>query len=205
MALEFADIKTILRSRLDESSASMWTDAELQSYIFLAEQEVLQLLPPDAFFDIQEVEEETEGAITDGYVALPGTVTIQQLVNMEIRPSDDDDPVVRLRVIEPGRTSEYDATTDNPVCWFEDGKLYFYPDIDSAVTQTVKFRYVPAPVEGSYIAGDRHASLVVSFAYALAIEREGVSYASAEKGLFYQRIAMLNNAQYGINKLNRGR
>jgi len=203
MALAFADIKTILRSRLSETTASAWADSELQDYIYLAEHEILQLLPSDSFFDIQQVEEETESGVNDGFVALPATALIEQLVNLEIYPSNDQDPVTRLRLVEPGLSTEHMASASAPVAWFEDGKLYFTPDVDPAVTQTVKFRFVPAPTEASILLPDRFASLIVSFAYALAIAREDVGQAAIEKNEFYQRIKMLETKDFGINKLGR--
>jgi len=204
MALTFADTQTILRSRLSEPTADAWTNAELEDYTYLAELKVLSLLPADAFWDIQEVEEETEADKTHGYVALPGTAPMQQIVNIELTPSNATN-YKRVRVIEPGRDSEYAASETNPVGWFEDGKFYFTPDIDADVTQTVKFRYVPTATEGAKIVPDRHIDLVISWAYALAIERESAQLAIAEKNEFYQTIAMVQQQTYGINHLNRGR
>jgi hypothetical protein len=204
MALTFADTQTILRSRLSEPTADAWTDAELQDYTYLAELKVLSLLPADAFWDIQEVEEETEGDKAHGYVALPGTAPMQQIVNIEVTPSNATN-YKRVQVIEPGRTSEYASGENNIVGWFEDGKFYFTPDIDADVTQTVKFRYVPTATEGAKIVPDRYTELVVSWAYALAIERESAQLASVEKNEFFQTIAMVQQQTYGINKLNRGR
>lgn len=207
MALSFANVKTILRSRLSETTASAWTDDELQDYLYLAEQEVLQLLPSDAFWDIQEVEEENEASPSDLYAPLPGTAIMQQLVNVDIKAQSGTVPETtyrRMRVIEPRRWSEYGATIENPTCWFEDGKMYFYPGINEKA-HTLKYRYVPAPTEGAVIVPDRYISMVVSFAYSLAIARESVSEAYAEKNEFYQRVSMINQQMYGINHLNRSR
>lgn len=202
MALSFANIQTILRSRLSETSASAWTDAELQDYTYLAEHEIMQLMPADAFFDIQEAETEVDAFNTNGYVSLPGTALIQQLVNIEIKSASTG--YTRLRVIEPGRTSEYAATTTNPVGWFEDGKLY-YTVLDSGESHTVNFRFLPAPTEGAILLPDRFASLIVSYAYALAIDREDRGLADREKNEFYQRVAMLTEKNFGINMLGRSR
>jgi hypothetical protein len=205
MALAFADIQTILRTRLSEASASAWTDAELQDYTYLAEHEILQLLPSDAFFDIQEVEDEVEIGSTNS-VLLPSTALIQQLTNLIIYDSAHaTTSIVRLRIIEPGRTSEYAASTTNPVCWFEDGKLFYSPDMAPDGDTTIKFRFTPAPTEGAIILPDRFASLIVSYAFALAIAREDVAQSATEKNEFYQRIMMLERKEFGMNKLNRGR
>ena len=204
MALSFADTLALLRSRLSEATASAWTDAELTDYLYLAEHEVLQLLPSDAFFDIQEVEAVTEADKTYGYVALPSTAVIEQIVNLELASSAALS-YVRLQIIPPGRTSEYAAADGNHVCWFEDGKLYFTPDVDSDFTQVVKFRFVPQPTEGAKIVPDRYSGMAVSYAFALAIAREDVQQAAVEKNEFYQRVAMVNQKMNGVNHLNRGR
>jgi hypothetical protein len=185
MALTFADTLFLLRARLAETTASAWTDAELTDYLYLAEHEVLQLLPSDAFFDIQEVEEEVEASAGALVVTLPSTALIDQIV-------------------EPGRASEYAATIVDPVGWFEDGKFYFSPGINENA-HTVKFRFVPQPTEGAKIVPDRYSGLAVSYAFALGIAREDVQQAAVEKNEFYQRVAMINQKFYSINKLNRGR
>ncbi len=202
MALSFANIQTILRSRLSETSASAWTDAELQDYTYLAEHEIMQLMPADAFFDIQEVETVVEGGVGQGYVSLPSTALIQQLVNITISAGVLEG---RVRIIEPDRTSEYAASTTDPVGWFEDGKLYFSPPLSGIVVHNVKFRFTPAPTEGAILLPDRFASLIVSYAYALAIDREDRGLADREKNEFYQRVAMLTEKNFGINMLGRSR
>jgi hypothetical protein len=207
MALTFADTLFLLRARLAETTASAWTDAELTDYLYLAEHEVLQLLPSDAFFDIQEVEEEVEASAGTLVVTLPSTALIDQIVNIQIKANAGAAPELiyrRLRVVEPGRASEYAATIVDPVGWFEDGKFYFSPGINENA-HTVKFRFVPQPTEGAKIVPDRYSGLVVSYAFALGIAREDVQQAAVEKNEFYQRVAMINQKFYSINKLNRGR
>lgn len=203
MALTFTDVRTILRSRLSEASASAWTDAELQDYLYLAELKVLLLLPSDAFWEIQEIEETVETG-TNGYVALPSTVGMQQLVNASISITGSGN-LSRLRVIEPGRTSEYAASSTDPVAWFEDGKFYFSPRLSELLTHTIRFRYTPMATEGAIIVPDRLIEYVISWAYALAIERESAQLAAVEKNEFYQNIKAISDATYGLNKLNRGR
>ena len=207
MALTFADTLFLLRARLAETTASAWTDAELTDYLYLAEHEVLQLLPSDAFFDIQEVEEEVEASAGTLVVTLPSTALIDQIVNIQIKANTGEAPELiyrRLRVVEPGRASEYAATIVDPVGWFEDGKFYFSPGINENA-HTVKFRFVPQPTEGAKIVPDRYSGLAVSYAFALGIAREDVQQAAVEKNEFYQRVAMINQKFYSINKLNRGR
>ena len=207
MALSFANVLAILRSRLSETSASAWTDAELQDYLYLAELKVLGLLPSDAFWDIQEVEEENEASPSDLYAPLPGTATIDQLVNIEIKAQSGtatETTYRRLRIIEPGRWSEYAATIENPTGWFEDGSFYFYPGINENA-HTLKYRFVPIATEGSIIVPDRYIEYVVSWAFALAIAREDVQQAAVEKNEFMQSVAMINSQMFGTNKLNRSR
>ena len=201
MALSFANVKTILRSRLSEAAASAWTDDELQDYLYLAEQEVLQLLPSDAFWDIQEVETTVETP-TNGYVALPTTALMQQITSVGIAVAGDP---IRLRIIEPSRASEYAATTTDPVGWFQDGNFYFSPRLNPSLAHGVTFRFVPGPTEGAIIVPDRYISLVVSYAYALAIAREDNQEARAEKNEFYQRIGMINEKMYNANNLSGSR
>lgn len=207
MALAFADILFALRSRLTETTASTWLDTQLTDYLYLAEHEVLQLLPSDAFFDIQEVEEEVEASPADLFVSLPSTAVIEQIVNIQIKANTGTATEIiyrRLRVIEPGRASEYAATITDPCGWFEDGKFFFSPGINENA-HTVKFRFVPQPTEGAKIVPDRYSSLVISYAFALAIAREDVQQAAVEKNEFYQRIAMINQKMNAVNHLTRGR
>jgi len=203
MALSFANVLTILRSRLAEATASVWTDDELQDYIYLAEHELLQLLPSDAFFDIIDVETTTEASASNGYVPLPSTALIQQMIAVELADSPAG-AFVRMRIIRPGLSSEYAATEVDPVSWFEDGSLYFEPNA-SAQIQRVNFKFIPAPTEGAILLPDRFASLIVSFAFALAVGREDISQSATEKNEFYQRVQMLSAGTFGINSLNRGR
>ena len=204
MALSFSNVETILRSRLTEASAATWEDSELQDYLYLAEIKVLQLLPTDLLWDIVEVQESTEADVSHGYVALPSSPSMLKLVNIE-QGNSDGPTRVRSRVIEPGRKSEYAESTEQPVCWFEDGKLYFFPDIAGEFTQVIKFRYVPMPTEGSILVTDRLVEYVVSWAYAMAIERESTQLAAVEKNEFYQNIAMLQEQSYNINNLSGSR
>lgn len=203
MALSFADVQAILRSRLSEATASAWTDAELQDYLYLAELKVINSLPSDALWDIQETEDESEADIADGYVAFPAGATIEKLVNLQLRATGGDK--VRLRIVEPARVSEYAATVENPVAWFQNGKLYFYPDIDSGVIQIVTFNFVPLPKEGAKLVPDRLIEYVVSWAYAMAIERESTQLSAVEKNEFYQNMRMLQEQYYNVNKLSGSR
>ena len=195
MALTFTQVRVILRSRLDESSASMWTEAELQDHLFIAENEVLGLLPADALWDIQQVEAQVESSANDLYVTLPDTAAMLKPLRVDLKY--DTAAYKRTRIVPPNRASEYAASTTNPVVWFEDGKAYYSPQDDETKTNTLKFYYIQQPTEGSVLVPDRYISLVIDLAYAYAIAREDPALGLQEKQLFYQRMGLINEQYSG--------
>ena len=181
----------------------MWTQDELQDFLFIAENEVLGLLPADALWDIQQVEEQEEGTADDGYVALPDTAGMLRPLRVELKYYTGS--YLRARITPPGRDSEYAASTTNPVVWFEDGNAYYAPQDDDTKKNTIKFYYIQQPAEGSVLVPDRYISLVIDLAYAYAIAREDPSLGLQEKQLVYQRLGLITQQTDGVFGLSADR
>jgi len=131
-----------VRSYINEATEDFWKDTDIYKWLTDGQFAVIDSLTDDALYEYRE-KEQKGGSL--GICQFPSEEKIYRLVTVSIGESEATaEPCILISPNEQKRLADdpyLPGTSEYPIGWFKDGKLYYRP----TTSTTVIFEYVPVP------------------------------------------------------------
>lgn len=188
-----AEMLSSLRTKLDEASASMWTDAECYRALSDAQLEIIAILPIDLVAKNVTTTSLSSGSIISGKYIIAKPTDLLKLISTNF----NDVPARIIRDDKERRKLELNtymvASATDPLV-YEKGEYLEYSPSDGS--DTVEITYLPIPTDidastSSSLIGTSHPA-IVQYAYAELLKKQDrLQEAANEFGLFIQMLGMI--------------
>lgn len=187
-----------LRTKLDEETASMWTDTECYQALNEGQHQVIGLLPPSLLSGNIAVRSLSGGSFASGKLHLAKPSSVFKLVSAELNGKP-----VRITPNDAKRNRLNDnsfmsaSTTDPTMYEVVGGNVVYYVfEVATASSDTVEINYLPLP---SNIDSSNDCKLIatthpaiVQYAYAELLKKsDRLQESIGEFGLFIQMLGMI--------------